>query len=42
MSYFGNIQEEELKSKVGEVFFDNFDHTIILGQNEAYIMGSVR
>jgi hypothetical protein len=32
MSYFGNIQEEELKLKVGETFFGNFDHTVILGK----------
>ena len=32
MSYFGNIQEEELKAKVGEVFFADFDHTQILGK----------
>ena len=32
MSHFGNIQEEELKLKVGATFFGNYDHTILLGK----------
>ena len=32
MSHFGNIQEEELKLKVGVAFFGDFDHTILLGK----------
>jgi len=31
MAYFGNVREEELKLKVGEAFFSNYDRTAILG-----------
>ena len=31
MAYFGNVREEELKLKVGEAFFSDYDRTAILG-----------
>ena len=42
MAFFGNIREEELKLKVGEMFFSGFDRTAILGNVDFCIATKIK
>lgn len=42
MAFFGNIREEELKLKVGEMFFSGFDRTAILGNVDFCIAAKIK